>query len=151
MDFKEPHRFLSQFFSTIWEKTPSLRGVELRIPDSIIVEDDVTDWYFTDKSGVVKKKLRENVKKDKIFERFRRLTQGCDIAAALMYISNLDEVEHQLHDQGISSGFRSDSAPQVLTPIRPFTTIQYLTLKELSSFDVNRQKSSSPAYLPGKT
>jgi hypothetical protein len=107
----------------MWEKSPILNRYHLHIPDTVIVEDDVVEWYFTDKAGKIRRKMRENVRKDLVFMKFGQKAgkNKCDIVAALVRIENYNEIT-------------ADTDHGSKEKLLPIVAIEHLNIFELKIF-----------------
>ena len=123
MEQKEPFRIVYRLFSYIWDKSPILSRYPLYIPDTIIVEDDLVEWYFTDKSGRIRRKLRENVSRDAVLMALGRKAakKNCDIVASLVRVENFVELT-------------SETDPKIKQKMLPIVAIEHLNIFELKIF-----------------
>lgn len=80
----ESKLILFDFFGKIWQKSPYLRNKIIRIPDTVYIDDEPTEWYFTSKDGKIRKKLRENITKKNIFNHFLKKSRESDIIATFI-------------------------------------------------------------------
>ena len=135
MNFKDTHKILYEFFSIIWEKTPLINGLNITIPDTIMIDNDISDWYFSDKNGKIMRRLRENVTKENIIKRFKKRTKGCQIAACFIYINNIQQFEERYLRALQNRNQTRTGIPgeQLEESARLSSTIEYFTLKDLGT------------------
>jgi len=143
MELKEPYKILWQLWGLLWERTPLL-PTPLYIPDTICIEDDIVDWYFTSKDGKIKRKLRENLRKEKVLQKFCRIAQkaNTDIVAVLIFLENMNAVDRQAEEiLGTRLAKTAPLHPVITQKIQPLTSIQYLTKPDLGTLDLTRTVS----------
>lgn len=136
MEIGDQNKLLFQLYNLVWEKSPYLKHLNVYIPDTVIIDDEPLEWYFTNKNGEVKKKLRENLKVKNIVKTFCRKTRGCDVVAKFVTLKKflkkgsdeaeaLDPLERKYKRiQGYrrSPAFGSESSPVV---------VEYMDKKQL--------------------
>jgi len=81
MEINHPDKILTTFFPWIWHKSPYLRDLDILIPDTIIIDDEPVEWYFTNLQKKIRKKMRDKLTVQNILKTFVKKTKGCEIAA----------------------------------------------------------------------
>lgn len=105
-----------ELFQLIWSKDQLGGSPNINIPDTILYKfGQPIQWYFTSKSGRIKKKNKQNLVSAKIEETFNKHVLGYDVLA--YFISFPSEQDNPLHAT-------QNSAP----------TIEYLDREALNNF-----------------
>ena len=139
MQIGDQNKLLFRLYSLIWEKSPYLKNVNIYIPDTVIIDDEPLEWFFTNKKGFVKKKLRENLKAKNIVKTFCRKTRGCDIVAKFVSLKKflkksssskeiLDPLERKYRK------ITGDGGIKQVTEGTSSIVVEYMTKKQVERF-----------------
>lgn len=139
MEIGDQNKLLFQLYNLAWEKSPFLKNANIYIPDTIIIDDEPLEWYFTNKNGEVKKKLRENLRIKNILKTFSKKTRGSEIVAKFVtlkrFLNNKNGAEDQLdplerkYKRITGAGFEEKSKNRASSIV-----VEYMTKKQLSKF-----------------
>lgn len=61
MEIADHHKLLFQLYEYLWVKSPLLKGLRICVPDTVIIDEEPLDWYFTAKDGMLKKKHKSKL------------------------------------------------------------------------------------------
>ncbi|OQR83766.1 hypothetical protein ACHHYP_14328 [Achlya hypogyna] len=81
----------TDLYTCLWIKSTTARPLQLRIPDTIVIEHGrLAQWFFTSKYGEVLRRRRDKLTKERVFRFFQdRLASG--IAAVFVHAIKTDE------------------------------------------------------------
>lgn len=129
MELDNPQYIIFKLFKLLHKKSPHLKNREIRIPDTVIIETEPIDWYFTNKQGQIKKKMRNKLTPEKILEEFKRKTKGHQITAKLITLSRSKTPNNSTRSLRNKKIINLSIDPE---PQNQKVEIAYLTSKQLS-------------------